>query len=431
LYAIFHIQKTRLNWKMKAALDSIPLPSDLPDRLAELGPRFGPQVRLSFALPEPLDVPETDRWRIATAADPWSRPPTRSLGPDLLVTVTCGPATATPATDTPAPLTPAIPTPTTFRFIAQAKSRSTPSTLDTAIRQARQWAGVADRLPMVILPFLDEPRLSQLASANVSGLDLCGNGVITVPGRLMLWRSGQPNRYPDSRPTRFAYRGVTSLTPRVFLRRPQFISVGRIREEIRAAGAQVALSTVSKALARMADDLIIDRSDDRITLLQPDALLDRLAASFTPPPIRRRVDIKCPLPLGEFFRAASAANVPLALSGASSAQRYAAGLRADAPVIYTSSIDALSRSLGQAWQPADRFADLAIIQTDDPTAFFDLRTDATGIRFAPPVQAYLELSASGDKRDQEIALSIRQTLLRDLDRPTDPPVPPARPVPPA
>src|SRR5438552_37751 len=70
--------------------------------------------------------------------------------------------------------------------------------------------------------------------------------------------------------------------PGVFLRKRSFASVGEVLEEVERAGGSVALSTVSKALARMTDDVVIDRSDGGIRLLQPDKLLDLLAESFTP-----------------------------------------------------------------------------------------------------------------------------------------------------
>ena len=47
------------------------------------------------------------------------------------------------------------------------------------------------------------------------------------------------------------------------------------------------------------------------------------------------------------------------------------------------------------------------------TSFFDLHREASGIAFASPVQAFLEL-AVGDKRDQEAATEIRQSILRTL-----------------
>lgn len=309
-----------------------------------------------------------------------------------------------------------------YEFAAEAKWRSTPLAIEEAIRQARRCAEQAGRMPMVIVPFLGEKRIERLEEEGVSGLDLCGNGLIVVKDRLLLRRTGQPNRYPESGPARFAYRGATSLVPRVFLRRAEYPSVGQVQDEIVAAGGAVALSTVSKALARMADDLIVDRSEGRIVLMQPDKLLDTLVENFAAPVPERTAQLKTPMPLEQFFRLAqsrvggSTTTLRMVLSGASSQERYAAGLRADIPVVYVNDVDELKRRVGEAWKPADRFADLKVVQTSDPTPFFDARPDGGGTTFASPVQTYLELAAAGDKRDAGMAGEVRARILRDLVR---------------
>ncbi|MFZ4572989.1 MAG: hypothetical protein ACOYN0_01245 [Phycisphaerales bacterium] len=305
-----------------------------------------------------------------------------------------------------------------WEFAAEAKMRNTPRALEDALRQARRWAAESGRLPMVIVPFLGEERIDRLEEEGVSGLDLCGNGLIVVPGRILLRRTGQPNRYPESRPARFAYRGVTSLVPRVFLRRAEYSTVGQVRDEIEAAGGAVALSTVSKALTKMTDDLIVDRSEGRIVLIQADKLLDALMESYVSPKPERTAHLKMQLPLEEFFRRAEQPTGPAPklrtmLSGASAQGLYAGGLRADVPVVYTDDFNELKRRIGDAWTAVDRFATLTVVETRDPTPYFDARRTENGEWIASPVQSYLELG-TGDKRDAEMAQQIRARILRDL-----------------
>lgn len=366
-------------------MDSTPALSivSIPELFAELGPIFGEQIAINLR-------PEESR-----------RTPGRA-GAGLAVTVTWGDEH--------------------FDFAADAKTRSTPRLLEDALVQARRRAAESGRLPMVIVPFLNETRIGRLEEQGVSGLDLCGNGLVVAPSRLLLRRTGQPNRYPESRPARFAYRGATSLVPRVFLRRAEYSSVGEIQREIEMAGAAVVLSTVSKALARLGDDLIVDRSQGTIRLMQPDTLLDMLLASFTAPKPQRTAQLNMPLPLDEFFRrargvtAGSAPQLHAVLSGASSQDRHAGGLRADVPVVYTDNLHELKRRIGDAWMPVDRFANIEVVETHDPTPFFDSRRDDGGASVASPVQSYLELAAGGDKRDSEMAQQIRARILADLDR---------------
>ncbi|HMN97671.1 MAG TPA: hypothetical protein PKC43_14475 [Phycisphaerales bacterium] len=302
----------------------------------------------------------------------------------------------------------------TFAFAVEAKSRSTPATLERAADQATRFADTTGLLPMVIVPYLSEASLDRLVERGVSGLDLSGNGVAMAPGVLYLRRSGQPNRYPESQPLRYAYRGATSVVPRVFLCRREFESVSAIKTEIESRGGAIALSTVSKALARMTEDVIVQRSAGSIALVQPDALLDRLRESFERPPRLATTRLACDDLPELFTRVNAEALLPrLVLSGASSQERYTAGRRSDTPLAWCSDLAKARAIAGSLWRESERFADLEVAQAKDGTPLFDARRDASGIAYASPVQTYLELAA-GDNRDQEAATEIRQSILKSI-----------------
>ncbi len=302
-----------------------------------------------------------------------------------------------------------------FIFVAEAKGRSTPSVIDAAIQQAKRCALLVKLQPMIIVPYLDEARLERLAQAEVSGIDLSGNGMVIVPGRLLLRRAGNPNLYPESQPMRFVYRGATSVVARAFLCRSRYSSVRDLKEEIDSRGGEVALSTVSKALKRMIEDVLIDRSSTEIRLIQPDALLARLAENFQQPKQVQTINIKSDIPIREFLGVANlhGERRSIVLSGASSQDRYTAGLRSDTPLAYCKDLATIRASLGDDWEEHDRSASLTIVETEDRTPFFDARRDADGILVASPVQAFLEL-VNGEKRDREMAQTIREQILRGL-----------------
>ena len=305
----------------------------------------------------------------------------------------------------------------TFEFVAKCKSRSTPKAIDQALFQVQRFSRSTGLAPMIIVPYLDERRLERLADEAVSGIDLSGNGIAIVPGRLLLRRSGCPNRYPESQPTKYAYRGTTSIVPRVFLCQPEFESVSAIKETIAARGGSVALSTVSKALARMAEDVLIERTDSRIMLVQPESLLDRLRDDFRAPVTRDTARVKVTGPMTDLFKRANEKRQQprLVLSGTSSQDRYSAGLRSDERVAYCERLRELRECVGDQWEETERFADLTIVETSEKTPFFDARRDRSGLTYASPVQAYLELSV-GDKRDQEMASEIRTIILREVEK---------------
>jgi len=302
-----------------------------------------------------------------------------------------------------------------FEFAAEAKTRSTPRILEEAASRADQASDMTGLWPMVIVPYLSERSLDWLADRGVSGIDLSGNGLAMVPGVLYLRRSGRPNRFPESQPSKYAYRGATSIVPRVFLCRREFTSVSAIKDEIESRGGKVALSTVSKALARMVEDVLIRRTDSSIKLRQPEALLDKLRESFERLSLKRTATLKVG-GLDQFFRRVDGAESRprLVLSGVSSQGRYASGLRSDQADAYCEDLSEVRKRAGDLWTETERFADLTIIETRDRTPFFDARRDPSGVVYASPVQAYLELAA-GDKRDREMAESVRRSILDGID----------------
>src|SRR6202140_4547142 len=119
------------------------------------------------------------------------------------------------------------------RFVAECKGQSAPSYLAGAIEQVRAYSAARpDLLPLVIVPYLGPKSLERLIAAGVSGLDLCGNGVINVPGEWFVFRTGEKNRFPTSLPIKNVYRGTSSIVARVFLSRPNYKSVNEVRAEI-------------------------------------------------------------------------------------------------------------------------------------------------------------------------------------------------------
>jgi len=299
-----------------------------------------------------------------------------------------------------------------FEFCLELCPRSTPRAFEQALNDATR-AGRGRARTLVFAPYLRDAQLQELERRKLSGLDLCGNGVICLPERLLVYRTGNPNRFPDSAPTRFAYRGVTSLVGRVFLCRRSFRTLADIRDAIAERGGRVALSTVSKALKRLESDVIVDRDTDGVRLRQPQRLLDQLAESYREPSLTRTVTLRSDCPLNELTGIVKEDGPRLVYSGRSSVGAYAVMGQSDWPVMYTTDVtELLSRWKGRVEETV-RFVDVEVRQTDDPNVYFDMRREDTA-PYASPVQVYLELMA-GDKRDQEVAAQVKQFILKELD----------------
>jgi hypothetical protein len=300
-----------------------------------------------------------------------------------------------------------------FEFAAELSTRSTPRAFEDALRSVERAVQQADYYPMLVTPYLREAQLEELQQQRMSGIDLSGNGVICLPGEFFVFRTGKPNKFPDSAPTKYAYRGATSLVARAFLCRTTFDSLADIEQQVESRGGSIALSTISKALKRLESDLIVDRNGDSIRLRQPEKLLEKLADSYREPKVTRTFTGSAKQPLDKLVSLARK-KADVVLSGRSSIDAYAVMGRDEWPVLYTSSIDRLIDAWGKKVEETSRFVDLELRQTDDPTVYFDARIKQN-LPYASPVQVFLECS-SGDKREREVATQVKDFILRQLKK---------------
>ena len=298
-------------------------------------------------------------------------------------------------------------------FAVECKPISTPAMVKSAAEQVRLSSRPPLLWPMVLFPYLPDDRLQELERQGISGIDLCGNGVVTVPGEWLVYRTGRPNLYPQSYPIKNVFRGASSLVARVFLLRPTYKAVGEIRDEIRNRGNTIALSTVSKALARLEEELIVGRQSGEIRLLQPEKLLQRLVENYRPPEITQRLIGKSLIPpeglLLKQSNWAAENGISLVLTGASSVRFYATMAQEDLLSVYCSDVAGLLKCLGPDFREQDRFANLELLETRDELVYLDRRLCV----WASAVQTYLELATSG-KRERETAEQVKAVILREL-----------------
>lgn len=301
-----------------------------------------------------------------------------------------------------------------FRFAVEIKGRATPQTVQLAMMQARA-AAQAGEWPMIQVPFLSPDRLEDLEREGVSGVDLCGNGVVVVPGRLWVVRSGAPNRYRDSRPLSNPYRGRSAMVARMLLQRSRWESLSELAAAIQAAGAGLSLPQASKAVRAMAEDLIVFKSAGAITLREPLRLLDKLGAAWRMPPMRARQALR--LPASTDWARVLSSNPPLrwAITGESSVTRYAMFSQGGPRRVAVSNLPLAMTLLGGTPEPVPNFADVELMETDEPGFFFGNETDEKGIRWASRVQTWLELQ-SGDARQQDAARDLRDRIVNELQR---------------
>ena len=305
-----------------------------------------------------------------------------------------------------------------WTFLAVPLKLVTPKRLAAALATAGD--GGPSLPPLVLTEYLKERDVDRIAEAGASGIDLCGNGIVQVPGELLVRRAGQPCQdrragANGSAAIRNVYRGTSGLVARTFLLTPGFETNAAVRAVVRDRGGSVSPGTVSKVLGALEEDLVIARDNGGGRLVDAEELARRLRENFRPPAVTR-TGAFCYRPgrgAAALVAAAERAKVRLVLDGRSSASAYATRAASDAPRLYCTDLRRLEKAAADVLEPVDRYADLAVEETDDPAAYFDAREqqgEESGPAAASPVQVWLELSA-GDARERDAAEQVLRRIL--------------------
>lgn len=295
-------------------------------------------------------------------------------------------------------------------FVAEFKNARDLRTLQYATGQARRWAQDSKREPLVVVPYLNDDWLAFLQSEQMSGIDLSGNGWVQVPGRWSWFQRGFPNRFPEARQVRTPYRGRSSLVGRVLLLLVRFETISDVREEIQRRGGSLSLGQVSKVLSTLENDLIIRKGDDGVRLIQPERLLDSLAAAYSRPKAVQEVKLKADLN-SDLFEAlmGKAGDARARLAGYDPARYVVAPEPGKSLLVYVEPRGFSSVGNIPQAEPSPRFANLTVRAVREPQVFFDT-VEEDGFRWCSRLETYLQLMQGG-KREQESAAQLREEIL--------------------
>lgn len=296
------------------------------------------------------------------------------------------------------------------RFEVEVMTRASVRRVQEAVAQVRTVARARRTpavLPLLVAPYFSDAALDALEAEMVSGVDLCGNGVIVAPERFLIRRGGSPNRYPDRAPLRDAFRGQAATVVRWLIEHRSVRSLRDLHQGIAACSEPVSLSQCSKTVSALHEDGFIRKADGVILVDDPGRLLDRLSLAwrlirFDPPtPVHVPGD-----PLGRLAR--SLTGLPWVVSGASSVGRYTNLTQAGPIRILVRDVGEAIHRLGATPESVPAFASLLIQRCDEPAAFAGVTLD-DGVRWATRLQTWLELSA-GDARQVVAASEIFRAL---------------------
>lgn len=200
------------------------------------------------------------------------------------------------------------------------------------------------------------------------------------------------------------------MVARMLLNRPQWKTLKDLLEAVQQAGAKLSLPQASKAVQALREDVMVSKGDGAIVLRDPLRLLDKLGTEWRNPRFRGRKYLR--LPNGLKFAQVLSSNSLLqwAMTGESSVKRYAVFAQGGPRRIAVSSLPLALALLGGKEEPVPNFADIELIETDEAGYFFENEMDTSGMRWASPLQTWLELQA-GDARQQDAARDLRDRIL--------------------
>ena len=298
------------------------------------------------------------------------------------------------------------------RFAVECKTRSTKEDFTKAIQQASKNAKRLDCHPLIFVPYLSPDRLAELELLAVSGIDLCGNGIVYIPNHICVVRTGQPNLYPDSRPVANPFRGRSGLVARMLMEKPHWATLSELTEAIekRSQLKGPSLSQVSKTIAAYAEEMLVLKEGNTIKLADPVQMLDQLGKNWRMNlPGRNRFyrSSKGPPKLQEL---SNATKLAWSLTGESSATRYCTFVQGGPLKVAVSDSRLAESLLSLTVENIPNFADVILIETQDDAAFFANEQDENGVRYASRIQTWLELS-SGDARQRETAKDLHLSIM--------------------
>jgi hypothetical protein len=271
---------------------------------------------------------------------------------------------------------------------------------------------------LIVVPYLNEDKLRWLEDQGLNGLDLCGNAVITVPERWWVRFTGRPNRFKIERSLNNPYSGKASLIGRTLIHQPRFRRLEDLAREISTRGGNVSLALVSRAIKELREDVIVDaHAGNKVYLLQPDKLLERLARAWENNTKKPRILWRGRVPtatksfLPELFANATQSGTRAIMTGLGSASHHSSISMEDTAYLYADAAEPLLKNLNA--QSTERFVNLEIRQAPDDAVYFDAEDQTEtnqGVRWASRVQTYLEMLNS-DIRMHESAQPLRQRLI--------------------
>lgn len=301
-----------------------------------------------------------------------------------------------------------------LNLLVEIKNRTAPKIIEQGIAALQTLIASANNkkyVPALLVPYLSMEVMERLKSKKFSGLDLNGNYYI-VTDNIIAIRLDRKNQYKESANIKEIYSRNSSIVGRFLLRKNSaYNKVSEIYDGIQKLDSKITLSTVSKVLSALNEQLIIAKGKNEIRLIQPTRLLANLRNGYRAPTVTKILNVNLPQSrqeakdiLDKYFLN------NWIWSGESSADFYAITTPTNQFTTYCKSIEVPQDFIVKYVDVRFYNYTFLIIPPSEEYLLFDSKENT-----ASKIQTYLELSQLG-KREKEIARDIEKDILNDFVR---------------
>ncbi len=170
----------------------------------------------------------------------------------------------------------------------EIKNQVTPKLLDQITPMfVRQKKSSPKEIYVLITPYLTTNSQNYCLKNGINFIDLSGNIFISVPGKIMIQRIGQQNKFPTKQILRNPFWGASSRVLRVLLQDPKRKwSISEIEKElnmesdIQKVDFKLSLASISKTTKSLEEELLIRRDQREIIVADPKLLLFKWADKY-------------------------------------------------------------------------------------------------------------------------------------------------------
>jgi len=282
-----------------------------------------------------------------------------------------------------------------------------------------------DLVPVIVAPYIGKRQAKILSDEGISWIDLSGNMSIKIPNQLYIERTGKRNRFPDTAPIKKVFQGTSSLVSRALLLKPKgFLSLYEVVNFINSRNASITKATVSKVLKSLEEELLIDKTRTRISVIDTQKLLKRLAEGYTGYTKIRETKSYRFSPIGQ--RRGASARLNVDQTNYLVCGFYAAQIKGlattDEITVFVKDIVQARREFRSDIIPDAEFGNLKFIETKDSAIWFNSTevelTIASGLQVSMPVvddiELYLEM-VGATPRGPEIAEQLKWRIMKRAD----------------